>query len=327
MILAPPDYGGAAVRDMASVIGRLRERAGRPPSEPPVLDASKPKTAGTAEIILNCDSSSKKNGFAWRAAPERIEIYGHSPRSLDNAIFDFLSALGVIFPSKGSVRLPEAHDGTRFSLNVKGNHLHHTEKRTILCVESSRRFAFLRGAILHAGRSGFDEVIFPLDLKLKRSYREELRALARSYHLEVARGGCDLSPLVPRRYFWLRRELFRMEDGRRRRDGNFCPVSDATQRIISATAARYFEEFRGTARYYFLAAGGLDKNHWCSCPVCRALPFEEQYLMAVYCAARALESVDPTARVGYERPPEGACQIRPHENMDALNGAATVIRV
>jgi hypothetical protein len=66
--------------------------------------------ANSIPFVINYDDTSRKQGFAWRASPERIEIYAHSIQSLDNAINDFI----------GNIALPPS--GSCFPLLKNANH-------------------------------------------------------------------------------------------------------------------------------------------------------------------------------------------------------------
>jgi len=95
-VILSPAPGIEAVDYLAGVFSCLRRGARLNPEKPEILDGREESApAGAAEIVINWAPDSKKTSFAWRANEERVEIYGHCAKSLDDAIFDFTGALGV----------------------------------------------------------------------------------------------------------------------------------------------------------------------------------------------------------------------------------------
>lgn len=313
VILATPACRVQAARDLAKMISKLRESAGFARTAPVIIDSENAAPEGAAEIILNCDEGSQKNSFAWRTAEERIEIYGHSLRSLDNAIFDFLQAI-------------TKHCGKGvFSLAKKSAHNHHDDKRQQIFIQQDMKYKDAKNAVIAAGRSvgraKINEIVLSLSPKFSANEESELLRAAADYHLEVSRGGDELSRelslLVPRKLFLFHRSLFRMEDGRRKKDGIFCASNDKTLEVIKKNAVIYFEKYKNkTKRYYFFTAAS--SAQWCACPACRAFTFEEQKLMALSAAAAVLAKIDPAAKICYRSYPTTNCAVKPLPNMEAV---------
>ncbi|MDR2468808.1 MAG: hypothetical protein LBD22_07600 [Spirochaetaceae bacterium] len=320
VILAPAVCRTAAARDIAATIALLRERAGLTAAEPPILDMEDTAPANAAEILLNCDDDSVKNSFAWRAGAERIEIYGHAPRSFDFAVFDFLAALGVDFTEYDHIRLPAAAQHGRYPLAKKSEYTHHTSSQyPILCIDARHSYNEAYKLIKWAGRTQICEIAISLKPALNEKALAKLYHLAKSYHLEVARGGFELSLLMPRYLFIIDHDLFRMEEGKRRNDVNFCASNHKTQELIKRNAEHFFSRCRGTKRFYLL---NEQPHSWCSCPACRAFSFEEQNLMAVCAAASVLAGIDSEAEIFYTGKLEEGQTLRPRTNMIALESAA-----
>ncbi|GMO28692.1 MAG: hypothetical protein Pg6A_16660 [Termitinemataceae bacterium] len=297
IILAPPLCRTQAARDFAHIISKLREEAGFAPSAPVIIDSVNSAPDGASEIVFNCDAGSKKNSFAWRAAEERIEIYGHSIRSFDNALFDFLGKLGVSCGLNGEFVLPQKHNGGLFPLEKSNFYTHHSEEPRRLFIGAKRNFNEARSLLFYAGRTQIDEVVFSLKPEIKTSEEQALLAIAGRYHLAVGRGGYELSMLVPRKLFLFHRSLFRMESGKRKKDANFCASNHKTLEVLKKNAAFYFEKYKGTKNYYLFPDGGAEQRFWCSCPACRAFSFKEQNLMALCAAASVLAKIDGEARL------------------------------
>lgn len=292
VILAPQLCRTAAVHELAALIGAMRERAGGKGAPVPIMDASKTQPEGTCEIVINWDEDSSRNSFAWRCGAERVEIYGHSLRSLDNAIYNFCTTLGIGFSESRPV-LPAPASGSFYAMKKLAHFEQESDAVKRYCIPASFSYEKISDAVLHAGRTFMDEVIISLASPLNPKEEREIFMRAGSFHLSVARGGFELSLLVPRSLFLFHKEYFRMEEGKRRKDSNFCPSNNKTQNVIAKNAAQFFRRHDGTKKYYLLE----DNDEWCFCPACRAFGIQEQKIMAVSSAARALAEADPEALI------------------------------
>jgi hypothetical protein len=150
-----------------------------------------------------------------------------------------------------------------------------------------------------AARNRIDAVVFSFrDKNLKQ--RSGLPGKAERYALIVERGGWDLSLLVPQRYFLLHSDMFRMDEGKRRKESNFCPTNPETIKVLQNEAKKIFLPAGKdwTSVYHLWPDKGCEKI-WCSCPACRAFSPEEQNRIAVNAAADILGKTDPAARLSY----------------------------
>ncbi|MCA1949619.1 MAG: DUF4838 domain-containing protein [Treponema sp.] len=176
--------------------------------------------------------------------------------------------------------------------------------------------------ILWAADHGFTTIIlYPLDelFTLERmgdhvsGRRRKLLELARQYHLHVEEGGFCLSRFLPRRLFMQNRDLFRMAEGRRVADVNFCPTNPETLSIVAAQARRFFQQRNGHQVFHIWPDKGPEEG-WCSCPSCRAFSPYEQSLIAANTLAGALAETGSKARLSYLVPDgaESTLQCRPN---------------
>jgi hypothetical protein len=133
---------------------------------------------------------------------------------------------------------------------------------------------------------------------LPRRARQRLLLAAERYELIIEAGGWDLSFFVPRRSFWIRRELFRMVSGKRRRDLNFCPTNPDTIALLKVRAEKFFRAWPGVEVFH-LWPGRSSGSPWCSCPSCRAFSPREQNRVAVNAAADVLLGINPAALVSF----------------------------
>jgi hypothetical protein len=157
--------------------------------------------------------------------------------------------------------------------------------------------------------------------------------LENNWGLIIERGGWDLSSLIPRGLFFFKRELFRMEEGKRIRNHHFCPTNPEAiallrRRISAGGPAGRTEQ---PPQIYHLWPDRGAEHIWCACPACRAFMPREQIRLAVNAAAAALAEKDPRVRVSCLGEEEtaadklpGSSEIVPHPNVFRLDPQSTV---
>ena len=322
-----------AAGDLSRYIGLLAGQAEGLVQKPPaLLDAHDSVPADAAPtIVLNCEESGpQRNGFSWRAGPERVEIYGESGRGLCNGIYSFLGALGIGWPAPGQEILPSpqvtnlrvfpispADTGTQSSdssvfepSNYEGNaHVTAPWRRFVPAGKKEERFILKRGEafVTWAARRRYDALIFPLAaFAAKGSARklDEIKKLASEYGITIEAGGRELSSFVPRRFYLLHRDFFRMEGGKRNNDHHFCPTNPGTIRVIGKEGEKLFRAAADIKVFHLWPdkdTNGLNGTNsaWCSCPTCRAFTPAEQYRIGVNAAADILAAVNPDAMITF----------------------------
>ncbi len=139
------------------------------------------------------------------------------------------------------------------------------------------------------------------DLKSGKELRGRTKLIfekASQYGFDVEAGGWELSRLVPRKYFFFNKEMFRMENGKRLKHIHFCPTNPDTIRILKHEAEKSFRSFPEVSVFHLWP----DKNYesvWCNCPACRAFSFAEQNIIAVNAAADVLAKIHSKALLSY----------------------------
>jgi len=351
VILLPPDAAHVkkAAEDLSRYIGLLAGlNKGRSSKQtipgPAITDASGPVSSG-AVIVLNNEGESPesgcsraagrgshpvRNGFSWRARPERVEIYGESGRGLCNGIYSFLAALGISWPAPGqeTLPLPPAKDpvgsvpspSLNFPLTVDHSNEPSRFEGSNSAAAPWRRFVPAGKETVNrilkkseafaawAARRRYDALIFPLTAFASGNTGRKLRELGKfagEYDIVLEAGGRDLSSLVPRKYFFFHRDFFRMVEGKRVKAHHFCPTNPGTIRLIGSEGGRLFRAAQEIKIFHLWPDKGEEAT-WCSCPTCRAFTPAEQNRIGVNTAADILAALNPGAFITYfEKSEEG----------------------
>jgi len=173
-----------------------------------------------------------------------------------------------------------------------------------------------------AVENNYDTLVFSLEDRFfkNRNMNFKYIKLAKQHSLLIEAGGHDFPLLLPKRLFFLHRDLFRMEQGKRKADHHFCPTNPGTTAIVARRAralfARAMRKVTSPRIFHLFPDEGYETT-WCACPACRAFSPAEQNIIAVNTASDALAKLDPDARLSYydfgtEPEAEG---IAPRKNM------------
>ena len=172
-------------------------------------------------------------------------------------------------------------------------------KRLFISIKTSSRQRV--EIIKWAATNNYDAVVFPLSEKL--SVNNAHIKLAKRYDLIIEAGGHELSLLLPRRLFTFNKELFRMEQGKRKKQHHFCTTNPETTAIIAEHARNLFTRSMAAVtvpRIYHLLPDEGGEDIWCACPACRAFTPAEQNIIAVNTVADELNRLDPDARLSFK---------------------------
>jgi hypothetical protein len=294
--------------ELSRCIHLLRKKGIPALGAPLTADASGPSPDDTVPVMtLYCDAEGgERNGFSWRAGAERIEIFGDSPRGLCNGVYDFLAALGFHWPKPSLEEAPRGDTAQPWLFSLEK-----TRGRVLSQPLPAQRRMVLPGnreaLIPWAARNRIDALVippeqrrsfFPKKIEFPKARGESFRSLADQYALSLEAGGWALSLLVPRRYFFLHRECFRMEEGKRVNNFNFCPTNPETIGILREEAGKFFRS-HPEVRVFHLWPDREHEKTWCACPTCRAFTPEEQNRIAVNAAADVLLEINPRAWLSY----------------------------
>jgi hypothetical protein len=309
--------------EIAQYLHQLRRRAGLPLGPPRIEDAAGPAPADSVPLIVlnggEPGGGGIRNGFSWRLGADRLEIYGDSNRGLLNGVFDFLDALGIRWPAPDREELPPAGTAPLAGNYPLARDRAYSPSAASLpdlrrLISGGKKKPKDRGELFRwAARNKIDVVALSLGDRCLRippgpAAKKSPLQTAEQYALILEAGGWDLSLLVPRRFFFFRRELFRMESGKRTRQFNFCPTNPETIALLKKEGARIFRAVLDIHPEILIWHLWPDRGHettWCSCPACRAFSAEDQNRIAVNAVADVLAELAPRAKISlYETPGE-----------------------
>ncbi|QQO09440.1 hypothetical protein [Breznakiella homolactica] len=333
-ILAP-DRGlvWTAAEEISRCVQVLRKREALNLKPAEIIDGSGGAPEGDSPlIVMNHDQQDNcRSGFSWRAGKDRVEIYGDSPRGLCGGAYSFLAALGFSWPDPYTETVPQNTGAARnlYSLS-SGSGFEKSENTP----EHHRRLVFTRETpakaetawLVWARRNSVDTAVVPLyygripasGIRGMGGRRQKrLCRKARDMGFTVEAGGWDLSGFVPRKNFGAKRELLRMEQGKRIKHTNFCATNPDTLEIIRKGISKLLSACPELETIH-LWPDRHNETLWCACPACRAFSAGEQYLMAVSAAADAGERVNPRFTVSYYDTGETG-DIQPGPNTLGLN--------
>jgi len=147
-----------------------------------------------------------------------------------------------------------------------------------------------------------DTLVFSLEDKFLLNKKFKYGKLIKHYELNIEAGGRDFHLLLPKKLFFFNRDLFRMEQGKRKKHHHFCPTNPRTIAIIAENAnillSRAMKVVTSPRIFHLLPEEGYE-SIWCQCPACRAFRPAEQYLIAVNIVADELAKLDPEAELVY----------------------------
>jgi len=296
VIICPPDPVPVkkCIDDLAENLGKLMGN-----KKPLLADAFNPPLSD-CEIILNLDDHGHEEcGFQWRMGDGRVEIYGKSHKGLSNGIYDFLSVLGINWPSMGRESLPPPSSMIVLSVN-KGsdsgrNFYFPSQKKEIRKITGNPEEFFI-----WAARQQYDSIVFPFSAFSsafnKKGLIGKLTNIASLYNIMIEAGGSEISALLPRRHYFFNRGFFHMEEGKRKMHNHLCPTNPDALKLLIKNAKKIFSRVKGIGFFYLRPDTGKE-NSWCSCPSCRAFSKQEQFCIIANAAADALSEVHPDAYI------------------------------
>lgn len=90
-------------------------------------------------------------------------------------------------------------------------------------------------------------------------------------------GGHNVQSFVDRKYFETEPELFHLKDGKRQKDGNFCPSNEKACAMILDGIRSFLQKNKGIDILHLWFEDAISDS-WCTCEKCRGMsPLQQQY--------------------------------------------------
>src|ERR1051325_1094606 len=233
-----------------------------------------------------------RDGFEFRVDKNTLQIIGANERSCLYGVYALLETVGWRFPAPGEERL----EASGFRAAAWRQLPKKTEAafrfRGLSIVSSSNQE--LQAAVDWMGKQRLNS-IFVGHRGDNTQLKELLPALSQR-GIRVETGGHVLDEFLPLDSFAQHPEYFRIQDGKRRENGNFCSSNPDTLRIVTENAIKFVRENPDAQVFHFWGedvAGGS----WCECDACKGLSATEQLLRAVNAIADAIAQERPGASV------------------------------
>jgi len=246
-------------------------------------------------IVLDSGSGSRGPGgprrgprYSWRAAEDRVELYGEDGTALVRAVYDFLRALGArwVAPGLGGQRLPR---GARLELAAATGGSRDEAAAATLALGHGAFLEDWEDQLVWAARAGYSSVLVltttdPLalgaaPLALYESLRQDFAALAGRAGLRIELGGVIPWPL----------------------DDSGAPPRAALGELAAKLAASYPE-----VSVFHVWPDELPVGGWRSAPPRRRAPSAAESLSAACTLAEELSAAGSEAALSFlARPCDG----------------------
>jgi hypothetical protein len=250
-----------------------------------------------ANLLLQVDPRvGPGDAFLLRSGSEGLTIAAGAPRGVLYGVYAYLESLGVRFPFPG-----EEHEVVpRRGLALDGRDRREAPSFARRGMTFSGTPENARGWIDFCGKHRINWVFHHSQFEddwwigARGTLWPELQK--RGMALEL--GGHYLPHFVPRELFHEHPEWFRIVDGARVNDTNFCPSSRPAVAYLQERVRRYVSEMPEAEVYNVWADDTAeDASTWCFCPQCRQYSPSDQNLVVMNAMAEAVRDVKPTARL------------------------------
>ena len=270
--------------------------------------------SGARLMILDCGWTTEQpakapGAYRWRAAPDRVELFGDDPASLLHCVFDFLRSAGFewVAPGRTGERGPAS---ARVSLRRDCGSRSREQPACTMILGHGSYMDHWDEMLTWAARNGYTSAFFhttedplafgAIPLACYESARRDIEARANKLGLRLELGGHALNALLPRSLFREKPDLFRMSEGRRTPSGNLCPSNPEALETAAQHLVRFARAHPEVSVFHCWPAD-VPGGAWCSCPACQAqLPDPRSQSLTTYRhLATALAATRPDARLSF----------------------------
>jgi len=233
----------------------------------------------------------KYDGYFLKVCDEGIFISGKEKRSVIYGVYRLLENAGCkwMFPGIEGEFIPEIPnlkfenceitDNPDFEVRASCDDTHEREIVDSYVIETMEKFDW---ACKNRLNSYFGGASIYGDVYLKDWFMREITK--RDFMLEV--GGHGTVNYVDKKLFNEKPELFRMKDGVRRADGNFCSSNEEALQMVVDGVGKLLKKIPSIKRYHIWFADTYEGS-WCECEKCKNLSAAEQCFQLVKAVAKA----------------------------------------
>ena len=233
----------------------------------------------------------KYDGYFLKVNSNGIFISGKEKRSVLYGVYHLLENAGCkwMFPGEEGEIIPkipnlkfnecEIIDNPDFEVRSSCDDTHAQEIVDSYVVETMEKFDW---ACKNRLNSYFGGVSIHGEIFLDDWFMREITK--RDFMLEV--GGHGTVNYVDKKLFNEKPELFRMKDGVRRADGNFCSSNKEALQMVVDGVGNLIKKIPSIKRYHIWFADTYEGS-WCECEKCKNLTAAEQCFQLVKAVAKA----------------------------------------
>lgn len=282
-------------------------------------------------------SQLRYDGYVLTVTPTAIFITGKEKRSILYGVYRLLETAGCkwMFPGPEGEQIPhipnlkfapcEIIDNPDFEVRASCDDTHRDEIVDSYWEETLEKFDW---ACKNRLNSYYGGVSISGDVFAKPLYMREITK--RDFMLEA--GGHAMIHYVDKSLFDQNPELFRMKDGVRRADGNFCSMNPQAVQMVVDGIGNLLEKVPSVKRFHIWFDDTFEGS-WCDCEKCKDLTPAMQCFNVVRAVANAFPQLavdfllyhdsEDTSSITETLPPNVSAEYAPRERCYAHSIADT----
>jgi hypothetical protein len=233
-----------------------------------------------------------RDAYEFRVDKNNLQIIGANERSCLYGAYGLLEAVGWRFPAPGEERFEQTSFRAASWRQLTGKTEASFQYRGLSVVTYS--VEEVSAVVDWMGKQRLNSIF--LGHKGDGAQINSLLTDLEHRAIRVEAGGHILDEFLPLELFAQKPELFRIQNGQRRQDGNFCTNNPETLAIITENAVK-FARALPSAQFFHFWAEDVTGGSWCECDGCRALSPTEQMLRAINAVADGIAQERPSAIV------------------------------
>lgn len=247
-------------------------------------------TKSQAGFILNINQKIKPDGFQISYSNGQLIIEGGNSRGCLYGAYEALENFGITWtlPTKRYENIPKVSNLKWKSGTIKSQPALDRRGYTLANVDDTE---YILDFIEYMAKQKCN-YLFMHNISLSSGRMEKVKAALNDREMYFAYGGHGLPGMLPRNLFESHPEYFRMANGVRKNDYNFCPSSDAALDIVAENVKNWMSIYTALADsvVFQIWADDLAGNGWCECDKCKKYSESEQYLMSLNGIAKRLKT-------------------------------------